>query len=442
MKAKLLKRPSLMDLKKSQCSMKLNAFKLVDVASVDVSGVDKKSHKGETQVRLCNYVDVYYNWAITKDMYDGFMKATAKDDEIKEFTVRKGYLAITKDSETRDDIGIPAYFADDFDQTVVLGYHTALIKPNPKKVDPRFLNALLHSDYIKEYWFNNATGSGQRYTLSPESIENAPVFLPELPIQKKIGSYLAAIDRKICLNKAENTLLINQGKELFNYWFAQFDFPNNEGKPYRASGGMMEHNDILKRDIPANWEVKALSSFTSNDLEVINPSESPQTIFKHLSIPEYDKSGFYAEESGKEIKSSKYIVTSRDIIVSKLNPWVSRVIWGFDEDNLICSSEFVALSPEDKALKGFVFFVAKSDPFTEYCTKGSTGTSHSHRRINPDLMRMFEIPFNKEVAKQFSSIVEPYLERITGNLLQNKKLESYRDYILPLLMNGQATIAD
>ena len=57
-------------------------------------------------------------------------------------------------------------------------------------------------------------------------------------------------------------------------------------------------------------------------------------------------------------------------------------------------------------------------------------------------MRMFEIPFNEEVAKQFSSIVEPYLERITGNLLQNKKLESYRDYILPLLMNGQATIAD
>ena len=422
--------------------MELEALKLVDVASVDVSGVDKKSHKGEIPVHLCNYVDVYYNWAITKDLFGSFMKATAKPDEIQSFTVKKGYLAITKDSETRDDIGIPAYFADDFDETVVLGYHTALIKPNPKKVDPRFLNALLHSDYIKEYWFNNATGSGQRYTLSPESIENAPVFLPKLDVQKKIGTYLAAIDRKICLNKAENSLLISQGKELYDYWFTQFDFPNKSGKPYRASGGTMVHNESLNRDIPAGWASKALSEITDNALESMNPGESPKTVFKHLSIPEYDKSGFYAEETGKEIKSSKYIVTSRDVIVSKLNPWVSRVIWGFNAENLICSSEFVALTPKNSKIKGYIFFVAKSDPFTEYCTKGSTGTSHSHKRINPDLMRLFELPFNEELAIKFSSIVEPYLDKVTDNLLENRILSSYRDYILPLIMNGQAIIKD
>ena len=149
-------------------------YKLGEIADVIVSTVDKKSKAGQKVVRLCNFVDVYKNWAITHDLYDGFMVATASDVEIERFTIKKGQVAFTKDSETRDDIGIATYIADDFED-VVLGYHTALITPHEDIILGKYLNAFLHSKYILKYFELNATGSGMRYTLSQDTINNIPV---------------------------------------------------------------------------------------------------------------------------------------------------------------------------------------------------------------------------------------------------------------------------
>lgn len=95
--------------------MELKKYKLGDIAKIEISGVDKKSVDGETPVRLCNFVDVYRNWAITQKLSENFMIASAKETEIAKCSIHKGQVAITKDSETRDDIGIPAYIADDFE---------------------------------------------------------------------------------------------------------------------------------------------------------------------------------------------------------------------------------------------------------------------------------------------------------------------------------------
>ena len=172
--------------------MELKKYKLGDIAKIEISGVDKKSVDGETPVRLCNFVDVYRNWAITQKLSENFMIASAKETEIA-----------TKDSETRDDIGIPAYIADDFDN-VLLGYHCALITPNDDVLDGKYLNAFMHTRYIQKYFENNASGSGQRYTLSNETIFQIPILLPSLEVQKAIGNLLSNIDRKIELNRQIN----------------------------------------------------------------------------------------------------------------------------------------------------------------------------------------------------------------------------------------------
>ena len=183
--------------------MELKKYKLSEIATVEISGVDKKTVDGEISVQLCNFVDVYYNWAITVQMQDILMHATAKPKEIERFSLRKGQIAITKDSETRDDIGIPTYIADDLDN-VLLGYHCALITPNEELVDGRYLNAFMHTEYIQTYFENNASGSGQRYTLSNQTINQIPILLPNIKKQKEIGRLLSNIDRKIELNKAIN----------------------------------------------------------------------------------------------------------------------------------------------------------------------------------------------------------------------------------------------
>ena len=178
-------------------------FKLKDLAKVELSGVDKKTNTGEQSVRLCNFVDVYNNWAITHELYDGFMEATARPNEISRFKLKKGQVAFTKDSETRDDIGIPAYIAEDFTD-VILGYHNALVTPDESRLSGKYLNALMHTEYARKYWANNASGSGQRYALSVDAIESFPVPLPSLSEQQRIGDIFSDLDKKICLNKQIN----------------------------------------------------------------------------------------------------------------------------------------------------------------------------------------------------------------------------------------------
>lgn len=181
----------------------MKSIRLGEIAKIEISGVDKKSFDNEIPVRLCNFVDVYYNWAITSDMYSAFMEATAKPSEVERFSLKKGQVALTKDSETRDDIGIPAYIADDFDG-VILGYHNALITPDKSQLDGKYLNALLHTDYARLYFSRNASGSGQRYSLSVDALESFPVLLPPLDEQIRIGCIFSRIDQKILLNRAIN----------------------------------------------------------------------------------------------------------------------------------------------------------------------------------------------------------------------------------------------
>lgn len=190
--------------------MELKKYKLADIAKIEISGVDKKTVEGEIPIRLCNFVDVYRNWAITKEKGRCFMRASAKQAEIDKCSIFKGQVAITKDSETRDDIGIATYIADDFND-VVLGYHCALITPDPSIVDGKYLNAFMHTKYIQKYFENNASGSGQRYTLSNDTINTIPILLPSLEEQHIIGKVLADIDRKIELNKRINDNLPSLG---------------------------------------------------------------------------------------------------------------------------------------------------------------------------------------------------------------------------------------
>lgn len=236
----------------------MRKYKLGDIATVEISGVDKKIKDGEKEIRLCNFVDVYYNWAITTAQHDSFMLATARPNEISKFKLKKGQVALTKDSETRDDIGIPTYIADDFDDAI-LGYHCALVTPNKDILDGRYLNALLHTDYAKKYFACNASGSGQRYALSVEALNSFPVPIIPLHEQKQIGEIFSALDKKIELNKRINQNLEAMAKQLYDYWFVQFDFPDENGQPYKSSGGKMVWNEKLKREIPKGWNVAKLT---------------------------------------------------------------------------------------------------------------------------------------------------------------------------------------
>ena len=419
--------------------MELKKYKLADIANIEISGVDKKTIEGETQVRLCNFVDVYYNWAVTKEKAKAFMKASAKQTEIDKCSIGKGMVAITKDSETRDDIGIATYIADDFED-VLLGYHCALITPNPAVVDGKYLNAFMHTRYIQKYFENNASGSGQRYTLSNDTISNIPVLLPSIEVQHIIGKLLADLDRKIELNKQINDNLEAMAKQLYDYWFVQFDFPNEEGMPYKSSGGEMVWNEKLKREIPQGWVVEKMGKCTNVLL-----GGTPDTNDNSLWGNGYNwlNSGEVAEfpilKSEKNI-TPKGLEKSATVLAPKGS--VTLSITRHLRPSILCidaciNQSVVAILENDKVSKEYIYPLLNRD--IPRLMSLRTGAQQPH--INKETVEAINVvllPAN--IMGAYRNIAESIYNAIFNNAKEVEELTKQRDELLPLLMNGQATI--
>ena len=416
--------------------MQLYKCKLSDFAKVEISSVDKKAKDGETPVRLCNFTDVYHNWAITSDMACSFMEASANSKEIEKFTIKKGQVAFTKDSETRDDIGIPTYIADNFED-VILGYHCALITPDETKLCGKYLNAFMHSAYIQKYFELNATGSGMRYTLSLDTLESMPLLLPPLEEQERIGEIFSAIDKKISINHAINQNLEALAKQLYDYWFVQFEFPNEEGKPYRSSGGLIVWNEKLKREIPEGWKVLPLFDAVSVQYgfpfatEHFTEEETSVPIVRIRDILEGTTSAFSLEKADE-----KYHLNEGDVLVGMdgnfhMNFWHDNIAY--------LNQRCVRLRPHSDSTISSIQILHSIKPYIKAKEQNAKGSTVGHLS-DKDLKGLFLVkPLNTETFNP-RKILDGLLELVIENKRQILFLTKQRDELLPLLMNGQVII--
>ncbi len=423
--------------------MELKKYKLGDVAIVEISGVDKKIKDGELPIKLCNFVDVYYNWAITSNMEHKFMEATACTNEIKRFKLKQGQVALTKDSETRFDIGIATYIADDFDN-VILGYHNALITPNSEKLNGKYLNALFHTDYARMYFANNASGSGQRYALSVDALNNFPIPLIPLAEQKRIGDIFSSIDQKIALNRQINQNLEAMAKQLYDYWFVQFDFPNEEGKPYKSSSGKMVYNPKLKREIPEGWEVKNLNDIVKvKDGTHDSPKQQNEGYFlitsKHLLSTGIDfKTAYYISMEDYEAINKRSKVDTNDILFSMIGTVGNKYLVSEETINFAIKNIALIKSSENEKFMYFLWFYLSSSDYMRYEHNAMSGSIQKF--LSLDAMRKIPVLFNEKILILFNKKVNEICKLISKTNNQNVFLTKQRDELLPLLMNGQVSV--
>ncbi len=427
----------------------MEIVKLGSIADVKISGVDKKTKEGEIPVRLCNFVDVYYNWAVTVDLYSSFMTASAKTAEIEKFSLSKGQVAITKDSETRFDIGVSTYIADDFD-AVVLGYHCALITPDQSLLNGKYLNALLHSKYANTYFANNATGSGQRFTISEATIRSFPVPLLSIEEQIKIGEYLSDIDKKIALNQKQNYLLEQLAKQIFDYWFVQFDFPNVDGLPYKSSGGKMTYNEALKIFVPNQWEVDNVGnlisynrghSYTGNNLSqnglpMINMANfTPEGKYNPKGIKYY--SGRLNQE--KYLKPLDLVIcNTQQTAIDFKKDIIGRALIIpdiFDKD-IISSHHVTTIKCNDENMKYYFYYLFNSDYFHKYISKHTNGTNILSL-LTSGLEKYKTIIPDAKTLENFSKMIIDIQNKISSNIKDTSNLEQLMQLNLELLINNQ-----
>ncbi|MDT4812499.1 Type I restriction modification DNA specificity domain protein [compost metagenome] len=353
-------------------------------------------------------------------------------ERVKRATPEPGDIIITREAPMGEVCLIPAGLE------CCLGQRMVLLKVNQKKISSQYLLFALQSEFVqKQIRKSDRTGSTVSNLCLPDL---RALEIPLLENTSNIAAALKAITDKIKANNRINSELEAIVKTLYDYWFVQFDFPDANGKPYKTSGGKMAYNPILKREIPEGWNATPLSKITPVSNQSVNPADYPDKVFRHFSIPVYDATKTFGLEAGETIGSNKFTVKDNDILVSKLNPWFSRVIYAMEEEDLICSTEFVVWRTPNSNIKNFLYMVATSPQFIAHCTQSATGTSNSHKRVNPGVMMRFPVPFNLEVAKALGEKLDPMIKTIIINQRENTGLARLRDWLLPMLMNGQVTV--
>ena len=405
---------------------------------MEISGVDKKTTAGETPVRLCNFTDVYKNWAITSPMYDSFMVASANEREIDKFTLHRGQVAVTKDSETRDDIGIPTYIADSFDD-VLLGYHCALITPDETQLNGKYLNAFLHTEFIQKFFSANASGSGQRYTLSIETLNSIPLYLPSLTEQERIGSIFSSIDRKIEVNRQINDYLEAMARQLYDYWFVQFDFPDENGMPYKSSGGKMVWNEKLKRAVPEGWRCGTLLNIATYTNGIACQNYRPTSIERLpvIKIKEMHD-GFSSETEYVRQDIPESVKVSNGDILFSWSASLEVILWARGNGGL--NQHIFKVTSKNGYPRSFYYYklldyivVFKQMAEARKTTMGHITRDHLEQST-------IALPPSVKLPNLFERKISSVFEQYIANHQEIDQSIRMREELLPLLMNGQVFV--
>lgn len=324
-----------------------------------------------------------------------------------------------------------------------LGRRLALIRVKDNRINPTWLYYYFMSPEWKVFIANHTVKGSTVDRISVEAFPSYKIPLIERQKQDDVVKILKSIDDKIENNNTICSELESMAKTLYDYWFVQFDFPDENGKPYRTSGGEMVWNEQLKREIPKGWEVKKISDIC----EIISGYPFQSSI--------YSKTGKYrlitiknVQDSGIDLNVDNYIkdlpenlpdycILSLGDILMSLTGNVGRVGLMYTDD-CILNQRVALIKPKYGYLNIFLYFLFKSDRLKILMENISTGTSQ--KNLSPVDTGNLKIAFDDKIVKIFCCNLESIITKIAITEKENSELTKLRDWLLPMLMNGQARV--
>ena len=315
----------------------------------------------------------------------------------------------------------------------------AIFRPNIKLVNPYYLAYLFKTPNVYNYVTNGCVSGTALPRIVLKAFKQIEVFIPSLKQQNNVVSVLSSLDDKIALNKKINAKLEAMAKRLYDYWFVQFDFPNEEGKPYKSSGGKMEYNATLKRDIPAGWEVGNLYEIADyiNGLACQNYRPQDEEIFLPvIKIKEMHEGITSDTEKVSATIPEKYIIFDGDILFS-WSATLEVMIWTGGKGGL--NQHIFKVVPKSYFTKEYVFQQLSSYIVNFQKMAEARKTTMGH--ITSDHINQSRIVIPpKEVINAFSEKTLPIFDYQLTIQKEIQKLTKLRDRLLPLLMNGQVEV--
>ena len=328
-------------------------------------------------------------------------------------------------------------------EEVAFGSSEFIVLRNNKLSDAKFIYYLARSPYFREKAISCMEGTSGRKRVNETALKHLNIKVPPIETQQKIAKILSDIDDKIEILHQINDNLAELAKTIYDYWFVQFDFPDENGKPYKTSGGKMVYNEVLKREIPEGWEVKSLGEIEPNIITGKTPTTKDENNFNgnilFITIDDIRQNLFIynsertLSEKGANTQRAKFLKKG-DICVSCIGTVgvigiVGKIAQTNQQINSISNpqnfNKYFLLNYLDRYFKDN--FTAKKGAVLDNMNKAEF---ESIIIINP-IQNIKEIYYGK---------VKFLYKKIDTNIQQIQHLQFLRDWLLPMLMNGQISV--
>jgi len=385
------------------------------------SGISSTPAQAGHGAPFLSFSTVFNNYFLPEALPD---LMDSSDSEQETYSVRAGDIFLTRTSETVDELGMSSVALKDYPHATFSGFLKRLRPRERGQTDPKFMAFYLRSPLFRKAMTNNAV-MVLRASLNEQIFSYLKLLLPDFDEQTRIGAFLHLLHAKIDLNNRINAELEALAKTIYDYWFVQFDFPDAHGRPYKSSGGAMVWNETLKRDIPAGWCVLTIGDVILKQPKALKvPASSVQT---NGSTPVIDQStdficGYTDEADARiEIETPHVVFGDHTRIVKLVCFDYAR---GADGTQV--------LVPNTELVAPFAFFqsIARVD-LSNYGYARHFKFLKSAHIVVPEI----------SLANGYDEVVRPLFTSVEGNRRQNRELTQLRDWLLPLLMNGQVRVA-
>lgn len=399
---------------------KLTRYKFSDFYEM-ASGISSKPEQAGHGAPFLSFSAVFNNFFLPSTLAD---RMDTSELEQEKYSINEGDIFLTRTSEVIDELGMSSVALKSYPKVTYSGFLKRLRPVRAGVTYPKFMAFYLRSPLFRKAMTNNAVLT-LRASLNEEIFSYLDLMLPEYDEQVKVGDLLFSLNQKIECNNRISTELEAIAKTIYDYWFMQFDFPDSNGNPYKSSGGAMAYNDMLKREIPVGWcntTIGDILDKAPSSIKVLN-----QDILAAGNIPVLDQgqnyiAGFTNDSSALIASNEPHVIFGDHTRAVKLVNF--NYARGADGTQILVS--------KDNRLPGYLLYqtVANID-LSNY------GYARHFKFLKETMIVLPEI----SVSNKYQRIVSPLYEKRKALLFENLELAKLREWLLPMLINGQATVA-
>lgn len=405
----------------------MSKVKLGDIAEIQAGPFGTQLHKDEyveDGIAMLNAKNIG-NGVILTDSMDYVSDAVC--DRLPRYVLNKGDILFGR----AGSIERHTYITDEF-SGCFQGTNCIRIRCKSPKI-ALYVSYYLWLPELKRVIENKTGGSVLSY-ITTDLLKNIEINLPDEKSLNLIAGMLFSLDKKVELNKRINDNLQQQLKLMYDYWFVQFDFPDANGTPYHSSGGTMVWNAELQREIPKGWECRSLGDLLIKNSVTFDYQTTEPTIdlsvmpSSSIALNQLNQSDLFATNLFKMLEG--------DILFGSIRPYLKKA--GIAPCDGVVAGTIHSYHVKTDTDYNFVLFTLCRDSFFDYATKVSTGTKMPV--VSNESILSYKVAYSHDAAKQFNRIDVQNI--ICKNVQESRKLAALRDWLLPMLMNGQAIIYD